>query len=86
MTESRHREHAHYCRKKHTDKKHKHSTPIAMPQAVILPFSAQRLSKHQLRDCRALFASYLDIQKQIDIDELDESEIKGRWKSFVGKW
>ena len=29
---------------------------------------------------------YLDIQKQIDIDTLDETEVKGRWKSFVGKW
>jgi len=28
---------------------------------------------------------YLDIQKQIDIDTLDETEVKGRWKSFVGK-
>ena len=33
-----------------------------------------------------MFALYLDIQKQIDIEELDEREVKGRWKSFVGKW
>ena len=33
-----------------------------------------------------MFALYLDIQKQLDIDELDESEVKGRWKSFVNKW
>lgn len=33
-----------------------------------------------------MFALYLDIQKQIYIDDLDEKEMKGRWKSFVGKW
>lgn len=35
---------------------------------------------------RNMFASYLDIQKQRDIEEMDETEIKGRWKSFIGKW
>ncbi|KAK5069706.1 hypothetical protein LTR64_008111 [Lithohypha guttulata] len=33
-----------------------------------------------------MFALYLDIQKQIDIDELEDDEVKGRWKSFVHKW
>lgn len=33
-----------------------------------------------------MFALYLDIQKQIDIESLDDREIKGRWKSFVKKW
>ena len=33
-----------------------------------------------------MFALYLDIQKQLDIEELDEAEVKGRWKSFVNKW
>ncbi|KIW18449.1 hypothetical protein PV08_02737 [Exophiala spinifera] len=33
-----------------------------------------------------MFALYLDIQKQIDIDALDETEVKGRWKSFVSRW
>jgi len=33
-----------------------------------------------------MFALYLDIQKQLDIDTLTENEVKGRWKSFVGKW
>ncbi|KAK4936484.1 hypothetical protein LTR10_022647 [Elasticomyces elasticus] len=33
-----------------------------------------------------MFALYLDIQKQIEIDDLDETEVRGRWKSFVGKW
>jgi hypothetical protein len=33
-----------------------------------------------------MFALYLDIQKQKYIDDLDEDEVRGRWKSFVGKW
>ncbi|KAK4994140.1 hypothetical protein LTR66_005767 [Elasticomyces elasticus] len=33
-----------------------------------------------------MFARYLDIQKQLDIDNLAEDEVKGRWKSFVSKW
>ena len=28
----------------------------------------------------------MDIQKQIDIATLSEDEVKGRWKSFLGKW
>lgn len=35
---------------------------------------------------RPLFQSYLDIQKQIQLDDLDEREIKGRWKSFTSRW
>jgi hypothetical protein len=48
--------------------------------------SARKISKHDLPAYRPMFALYLDIQKQIDIDTLDETEVKGRWKSFVGKW
>jgi hypothetical protein len=33
-----------------------------------------------------MFALYLDIQKHLDIDELEETEVKGRWKSFTKKW
>lgn len=29
---------------------------------------------------------YLDIQKQLDTADLSETERKGRWKRFVGKW
>ncbi|KAI1437047.1 hypothetical protein GGR50DRAFT_692546 [Xylaria sp. CBS 124048] len=52
-----------------------------------LPFNAPRLSRSaDLDRYRALFAHYLDIQKQIDIATLDEREIRGRWKSFADKW
>ncbi|KAL9064138.1 MAG: hypothetical protein Q9161_009076 [Pseudevernia consocians] len=33
-----------------------------------------------------MFELYLDIQKQKALEELSEDEVKGRWKSFVGKW
>jgi hypothetical protein len=33
-----------------------------------------------------MFATYLDIQKQKVLEDLDEVEAKGRWKSFIGKW
>jgi hypothetical protein len=33
-----------------------------------------------------MFALYLDIQKGMVLDELDEHEVRGRWKSFLGKW
>ncbi|KAI4281489.1 MAG: hypothetical protein L6R38_003659 [Xanthoria sp. 2 TBL-2021] len=33
-----------------------------------------------------MFGLYLDIQKQLVLDELDGKELKGRWKRFVGRW
>lgn len=54
--------------------------------AAELPYGARHLSKDDLKGFEPLFAEYLDLQKQKDIEEMDEREIKGRWKSFVGKW
>ncbi|KLJ11446.1 hypothetical protein EMPG_09751 [Blastomyces silverae] len=58
----------------------------AVAAPVTLPFDARPLSKHDLQLLEPMFALYLDIQKNIDIADLDEREVKGRWKSFVGKW
>jgi len=33
-----------------------------------------------------MFALYLDIQKRLEMDELAEEEVRGRWKSFINKW
>ena len=33
-----------------------------------------------------MFALYLDIQKSLDLETLSDTEARGRWKSFVGKW
>jgi hypothetical protein len=53
---------------------------------VALPFNAKQLSKRHFEDYKPLFHSYLDIQKQINLDDIDEREAKGRWKSFTGRW
>ncbi|KAL4810422.1 hypothetical protein BDV18DRAFT_57322 [Aspergillus unguis] len=54
--------------------------------AITLPFQAQELRKRDLEVYEPMFAMYLDIQKGIFLDDLGEDEVKGRWKSFVGKW
>jgi hypothetical protein len=59
------------------------TTPIV---PVKLPFGASSLSRHDLANFRPMFALYLDIQKNLLIEDLPEDEVKGRWKSFIGKW
>jgi hypothetical protein len=44
------------------------------------------LTKRDYAGFQAMFALYLDIQKGKVLEDLDEAERKGRWKSFVGKW
>lgn len=51
-----------------------------------LPFSARPLSKGELSNFEPLLAYYLSLQKQKDIEDMDDREVRGRWKSFVGKW
>jgi hypothetical protein len=53
---------------------------------VPLPYKAKQLSKRHFEAYKPLFQSYLDIQKHIQLDELDEREAKGRWKSFTSRW
>ncbi|KAH6842842.1 hypothetical protein B0I37DRAFT_407810 [Chaetomium sp. MPI-CAGE-AT-0009] len=45
-----------------------------------------RTGRSDLAAFKPLFADYLDLQKQLDISSLDETELRGRWKSFMGKW
>jgi hypothetical protein len=68
----------------HRHKRHRSRSPKAKP--VILPYKAQPLSKRHYDDYKPLFQSYLDIQKNIQLDDLDEREAKGRWKSFTSRW
>ncbi|KAF2024477.1 hypothetical protein EK21DRAFT_16945, partial [Setomelanomma holmii] len=69
---------------RHRHKRHRSRSPSAKP--VALPYKAKALSKRQYEDYKPLFQSYLDIQKNIQLDDLDEREAKGRWKSFVSRW
>ncbi|KAK2749273.1 hypothetical protein FQN55_003595 [Onygenales sp. PD_40] len=74
--------------KSHSRREHggSRSTATATTVPVILPLGARQLSKHDLPQFEPMFAMYLDIQKNIDIADLDEREVKGRWKSFVSRW
>lgn len=74
-------------------KRHRERSPIrrqkrprVAEEQLTLPFGSRSLSKHDFTIFRSFFSSYLDIQKGKDIDEMSESEAKGRWKSFIGKW
>ncbi|KAL2162179.1 hypothetical protein VTH06DRAFT_7092 [Thermothelomyces fergusii] len=83
----RHRHHSrdgHSHRHRHRSSRRHSADPAAAPKE--LPFGARQLSRGDLASFRPLFAYYLDLQKQLDIDSLDEIEVRGRWKSFVGKW
>lgn len=73
---SRHSQH-------HSSRKDGHSE---RREAAALPYSARTLSKDDLPAFRQLLGYFLSVQKQIELDDIDEREVKGRWKSFVGKW
>ncbi|EXJ82749.1 hypothetical protein A1O3_06564 [Capronia epimyces CBS 606.96] len=74
---------------RHEGKRSRHrsrSPRHASSSTRALPYGAREISRHDLQMYRPMFALYLDIQKQLDIEDLDEKEVRGRWKSFVGKW
>ncbi|KAF1942743.1 hypothetical protein EJ02DRAFT_454045 [Clathrospora elynae] len=66
--------------------RHKRRRSRSPPKPVALPYKAKPLSKRHFDDYKPLFQSYLDIQKQIQLDDLDDREAKGRWKSFTSRW
>ncbi|KAH8808438.1 hypothetical protein F5884DRAFT_370652 [Xylogone sp. PMI_703] len=84
------RKHHHHHRQHRTrsprSHHHHHKTGLPDTRAKELPFNSQPLSKHDYDIYKPLFALYLDIQKGKILDDLDETEAKGRWKSFFGKW
>lgn len=68
---------------------HHHSSSHKRARAsrpVILPLEASALSKHDFDIYKPMFGLYLEIQKQLILEELSDDEVRGRWKSFVGKW
>lgn len=81
-----HDEDAKRRRSRSPHRKHHHHRHRETQPAVRLPFRREPLRKGDLSEYEGLFAEYLDVQKQIDIDDLTEDEVKGRWKSFLGKW
>ncbi|KAI0113033.1 hypothetical protein F4814DRAFT_420362 [Daldinia grandis] len=76
----------HHTPDHHRHHKHRRSlTPPTRTQSE-LPLGARPLVRSDLKTFKPLFAQYLEVQKRKDIAALDEREIRGRWKSFVGKW
>ncbi|XWW98692.1 hypothetical protein V2A60_006694 [Cordyceps javanica] len=78
-------------RSPHRDRQHRHrrerdSTTTTATAPVALPFDARPLTRSDLHEFGPLLAHYLDLQKQKYIDDMDDREVRGRWKSFVGKW
>lgn len=74
-----HHRHYHHHRHRHA------STPSTHTQDE-LPFSARPLVRSDLDAFTPLFAQYLEVQKNKDVTTMDERELRGRWKSFIGKW
>ncbi|KAK3956701.1 hypothetical protein QBC32DRAFT_330057 [Pseudoneurospora amorphoporcata] len=78
---SHHRHHhRHRTSRSHSQERSKDEPPKP------LPFGSRQLSRSDYHNFEPLFAHYLDIQKQLFIDDLDDHELRGRWKSFVNKW
>ncbi|KAF2135123.1 uncharacterized protein K452DRAFT_303778 [Aplosporella prunicola CBS 121167] len=73
----RHHSHRHH---ESSRSKHKSATPAS------LPFNARQISKRDYDAFKPMFSLYLDIQKQLILEDMDDTEARGRWKSFVGKW
>ncbi|KAK2056205.1 hypothetical protein LY76DRAFT_162733 [Colletotrichum caudatum] len=81
-----HHHHHHHHHHRHRGDKDKDRSSKTAAAVEPLPYEARRLSKSELGVFRPLLAYYLDLQKQKDIRDMDEREVRGRWKSFVGKW
>ncbi|KAK1966660.1 hypothetical protein LY78DRAFT_40013 [Colletotrichum sublineola] len=86
--ESRHHRRHHHHRHHHHHRGDKDKDRSSKTAAAVepLPYEARQLSKSELGVFWPLLAYYLDLQKQKDIRDMDEREVRGRWKSFVGKW
>jgi peroxin-14 len=70
----------------HHHSRHDNKPSHSVTAPIEFPFKARNLSRHDLPTFRPMFALYLDVQKNILIEDLAEDEVKGRWKSFIGKW
>ncbi|KAG6000118.1 hypothetical protein E4U21_005812 [Claviceps maximensis] len=76
--------HTHHRRHRNTSRERRQKKPTVA--VVPLPFTARRISKADYEAFEPLFAHYLELQKQKDLGAMEEREVRGRWKSFAGKW
>lgn len=65
--------------------RHRQLSPVSAAPPV-LPYNARQLSKHDLSQFEPMFAMYLDIQKGKILEDMNDEEARGRFKSFVKKW
>ncbi|KAK6210574.1 hypothetical protein LQW54_006057 [Pestalotiopsis sp. IQ-011] len=85
------REQDEHRRRHHHRKHHRHHQSSRHDQPkpsrpAELPYGARPISRSDLDLFRPLLARYLDVQKNKDMAEMDEREVRGRWKSFAAKW
>lgn len=75
-------------RKSHHRSSRKHEDRADQPEEAPqpLPFGSRELTKRDITHYEPVLGMYLDIQKSLILEDLSEKEIKGRWKSFMGKW
>lgn len=84
VRDSKHGEN-HGARKSRHRRELREVSPVSAAPPV-LPYNARQLSKRDLSTLEPMFAMYLDIQKGLVFEDLDEKEVLGRWKSFIKKW
>lgn len=65
---------------------HRRRSPDSGRKHIALPYGQEVLVKQDLDKYEAIFASYLETQKHLDITKLDRDQVYGRWKAFVKKW
>ncbi|KAH6707664.1 hypothetical protein BKA61DRAFT_738971 [Leptodontidium sp. MPI-SDFR-AT-0119] len=76
--------HSHRARSPHRQHHKRKHSPDKVPKT--LPFNSRELRKRDYDAFKPMFATYLDIQKQKILEDMDHTEVRGRWKSFMGKW
>ncbi|KAF8243054.1 hypothetical protein K440DRAFT_638060 [Wilcoxina mikolae CBS 423.85] len=75
----RHRRHHHH-------RHHRHSKKRTHSPSPTLPLNASPISPRDYDLLTPVFASYLEIQKNISLSALETREAKGRFKSFVSHY
>lgn len=80
----RYHESSHRTRSPHRHHHRRKRSPEDTPKG--LPYNSRQLTKHDFQAFKPMFALYLDIQKGKILEDMDKTEVRGRWKSFIGKW
>ncbi|KAL9581020.1 MAG: hypothetical protein Q9212_004148 [Teloschistes hypoglaucus] len=76
----------HHHRRRRSASPRSHHAHAPSQSSVTLPFEARPLRKRDLESYLPMFGLYLDIQKQLILEEMEEKEVKGRWKRFIDRW